>query len=257
MPKVSATVITLNERDNIRQCLETLSWADELIVVDSGSTDGTVEIAREYTDRVIHHDWPGHVQQKNYAIDQATHEWIFSLDADERVTPKLAEEIVRSLSAEQPEYDAYSVPRLAHYLGRYIRHCGWYPDRKVRLFRRDAGRWGGRNPHDSVKVACPVGKLGGDLIHYTYKDIAHNISTVNSFSGIGARELRDEGRRARLTDVTLRPAWAFTREYIIKQGFLDGRAGLVISTMTAYSVFCKYAKLWELVHLKKEDGAGN
>jgi len=254
MPRVSATIITLNEAENIRDCIESVLWADEVVVVDSGSTDGTVEIAREYTDRVLNHDWPGHVQQKNYAIDQAQADWIFSLDADERVTPELAEDIKRVLLSETPEYRAYSVPRLAFYLGRYIRHCGWYPDRKVRLFAKDAGRWGGRNPHDSVKVGCPVGALRGDLIHYTYRDISHNMRTVNSFSSIAAAEMRSEGERAGAFDLTLRPCWDFFREYVVKGGFLDGRAGLVISAMTAYSVFCKYAKLWELA---RGAGAGD
>lgn len=248
MEKLSVTIITLNEERNIRDALESVKWADEILVVDSGSADRTVEICKEYTDRVFYNQWPGHIVQKNLAIDKASHQWILSIDADERVTPELAAEIKDVLKG--PKAEAYSVPRHVFYLGRWINHSGWYPDRKIRLFRRDKGRWGGIDPHDTVIVEGDVKPLNGDLIHYSFRDIAHHINTMNSFTTIASKEYVKLGKGFRLMDILFRPVFMFLKSYVLKQGFRDGLPGLVIGVAAAYHVFIKYAKLWELSKIK-------
>jgi glycosyltransferase involved in cell wall biosynthesis len=247
---VSCCIITYNEEDDLEDCLKSVSWADEIVVVDSHSTDGTVEIARRYTDRVIDHDFEGHVQQKNYAIDQAKNEWVLCVDADERVTDELKEEILE-VTKDPGELSGASMPRLTWYLGRFVRRGGWYPDRKLRLFRRDRGRWTGRNPHDRVEVEGPVRALRGDLLHYSYRDIADHLSTVNSFTTIMAEAMMEEGWKSRLIDLVFRGPFKFLKMYVLKGGFLDGKAGLVIAAISSYYVFLKYAKLWELERSKK------
>ncbi|MBI4746491.1 MAG: glycosyltransferase family 2 protein, partial [Deltaproteobacteria bacterium] len=177
--------------------------------------------------------------------------WILSIDADERVTPELAAEIKEALKG--PKADAYSVPRHVFYLGRWINHSGWYPDRKIRLFRRDKGRWGGIDPHDTVIVSGEVNCLKGDLIHYSFRDIAHHINTMNSFTTIASKEYVKLGKRFRLTDILFRPVFMFFKSYVLKQGFRDGLPGLVIAVAAAYHVFIKYAKLWELRNTNRRD----
>lgn len=245
--KISACIICWNEEEALRACLESVSWMDEVVVVDSHSTDGTVAIAEEYAGRVLVRDWPGHVAQKEFAARQATHEWVFSIDADERVSPELRREI-EALRREGPgDAAGFSMPRLTWHLGRWIRHGGWYPDRKIRLFRKDRFRVEGRNPHDRFAVDGPVGRLHGDLLHYSYRDFAHQMRTMNSFSSIAARELYDEGRRSVIAPLVFRPPWKFLETYVYKLGLLDGFPGLAIAVSTAYLVFARYVKLWELV----------
>jgi len=252
MEKLSVTIITLNEENNIRDALESVRWADEIVVVDSGSTDKTVDICREYTDKVFYNQWPGHISQKNIAIDKASHQWILSIDADERVTPDLATEIKEVLKA--PKAAAYAVPRHVFYLGRWIDHSGWYPDYKIRLFRRDKGRWGGINPHDTVLVEGDVKRLKGDLIHYSFRDIAHHINTMNSFTTIASKEYVGLGKRFRIRDLLFRPVFMFLKSYLLRQGFRDGLPGLVIAVTAAYHVFIKYSKLWELKSIQGRGG---
>lgn len=253
MQKLSVTIITLNEEANIRDALESVKWADEIVVVDSGSNDRTVEICREYTDKVFYNQWPGHIAQKNFAIGKATHSWILSIDADERLTPELAGEIRGALKG--PKADAYAVPRHVFYLGRWIDHSGWYPDYKVRLFRRDKASWGGINPHDKVMVNGRTERLKGDLLHYSYRDIAHHVNTMNSFTTTSATEYLKLGRRAGLLDLLFKPAGMFMKKYILKQGFRDGLPGFIIAVSSAYYVFLKYAKLWELINNNRRSAA--
>lgn len=248
MEKLSVTIITLNEEANIRDALESVKWADEIVVVDSGSGDKTVDICKEYTDKVFYNQWPGHIEQKNLAIEKVTHNWILSIDADERVTPELASEIRGVLKG--PKADAYAVPRRVFYLGRWIDHS-WYPDYKVRLFRKEKGRWGGINPHDKVMVNGTLERLKGDLLHYSYKDISHHVNTMNSFTTTSAMEHLKLGRRAGLLDLLFRPAGMFIKKYILKQGFRDGLPGFIIAVSSAYYVFLKYAKLWELSNINR------
>lgn len=241
---VSATIITLNEAANIEAALASVAFCDERLVVDCGSKDGTVERARELGAKVIHHPWPGHVAQKNYAVDQAAHEWILSIDADERITPQLREEIEATLAS--PQCDAYAMPRLNFYLGRWIRHSGWYPDAKIRLFRKSNGRWGGENPHDRVEVKGKAGRLRGDLQHYPYRDLAHNIDTVNRYTTIAAAERFNKDRRVGLLRLLAEPPLVIMKKYLLQLGFLDGWPGLVIAATSGYYVFAKHAKLREL-----------
>lgn len=244
-PRLSATIICQDEAEKIRGCLESVRFCDEVVVVDSGSTDGTLEIARELADVVVEADWPGHVAQKNRALDLATGEWVLPLDADERVTSELAAEI-QTLLAGRPEAAGYRINRHVHYLGRWIDHSGWYPEPRVRLFRRGKGRWGGVNPHDAVLVDGSVGHLAGDIVHYTYDDMAHHVRTLNSFTSIQAKEHHARGRRFSWTSLLLRPPLEFAKKFFLKQGFRDGPQGFFVACLSAFYVFLKFAKLWEI-----------
>lgn len=244
-PRISATVRTYNETKNLRECLESLSWADEIVVVDSHSTDDTVAIAREFTDKIFTREWPGHIAQSQFATDQASNLWVLSMDADERVSPPLRDEIL-ALDLENTPYDAYEMPRRHFFMQRWINHSAWYPDYKIRLFRKDRCRWGGYNPHDVVKVPGAKAKLKNDLIHHIYTDIAHFAATKNSYSGLTALDHHRNGRRARFIDFTLRPLYAFLYRYFIRLGMLDGLAGFTICVEEAHGVFLKYIKLYEL-----------
>lgn len=249
---LSAVVITYNEEEDIRACLESVKWADEIVVVDSHSTDKTVEIARESTDRVILRPWPGHIEQKNFAIEQARCDWVLSVDADERVSPELAAEIRDVLSQSGGAEAGWSMPRKTYYLGRWITHGGWYPDRKLRLVRRGAGRWKGINPHDHLAIAGPVASLKGDLHHYTYRDISDHLATIDKFTTIAAREMHARGRGHPLAHMLLNSLGKFLKMYLLRLGFLDGLAGFVVAVLASYYVFLKYAKLWELRRAGKQ-----
>jgi (heptosyl)LPS beta-1,4-glucosyltransferase len=246
VPKLSVTVITKNEAGDIAAALESVAWADELLVVDSHSTDDTVSIARRYTERVEVRDWPGYVAQKNYAASAASHDWILSLDADERVTPELAAEIRRTLAAGLPDHAGYRIPRVTWHLGRWIRSTDWYPDPQLRLYDRRAARWQGRYVHESVAVDGPVGRLRGELQHYAYRDISDHLETIDRYSTYAAREMNERGRRASWLDLIAHPPLAFLRNYLIRGGIADGVPGLIISAMNAHYVLLKFAKLWDL-----------
>ena len=244
-PKLSATVICQDEAEKIRGCLDSVRFCDEVVVVDSGSGDGTLEIARELADRVIENPWPGYVAQQNFATAQACGEWVLSVDADERVTPELSAEIRRALEGD-PEVDGFRINRHVHYLGRWIDHSGWYPERRVRLFRRGRGRWQGVDPHYDVVVGGHLGDLGGDIHHYTYDDMADHVATMNRFSGILAREHHARGRRFSWASLLLRPPLEFAKKYLLKRGFRDGPQGFYVASLSAFYVFLKFAKLWEI-----------
>lgn len=242
---LSVCIIAHNEEDNIRACLESVKWADEIIVVDDYSDDNTAAIAREYTDRVIFHAWPGHVEQKNFCLEQGSRTWALCIDADERVSPELREEIQRELS-HTPAWDGFYLPRKTRYLGRWIIHGGWYPNYQLRLFRREKGRWGGDNPHDHVTLEGRAKPLKGDLYHYTYDSIADHIATVNSFTSIAARVKKQKHVRFAVLRMLLQPPGKFFKMYVLKFGFLDGIPGLIVAAIGCFYVFLKYAKLWEM-----------
>ncbi len=244
-PRISVTVRTFNEEKNLQKCLESVSWADEIVVVDSLSTDDTVAIARKFTDRVILQKWLGHVGQSQFATDQTKNLWVFHLDADERVTPELRDEIL-ALDLDASPYDAYEMPRRHFFLQRWIDHSAWYPDYKIRLFRKDRCRWGGYAPHDELKLKGPKKKMTHDLLHYIYLDVAHFAATKNSYSSLTAADHFKNGRRARVIDFTLRPLYAFLYRYFFRLGIADGIAGFTISVMEAHAVFMKYIKLYEI-----------
>lgn len=246
---VTATIITFNEAANIRAALESLSWADEIIVVDSESTDDTVAIARQFTGKapmkVIVRPWPGYIAQKNFAAAQASHDWIFSLDADERVTPALADEIKRVLAANTSTA-GYRVPRVTFHLGRWMRSTDWYPDYQLRLYDRRRATWSGKYVHESVKADGPVEDLKSELQHYAYRDLAHHFQTMDRYTTLAARQMFEEGRRAGFLDLLVHPPAAFFRNYILRAGIKDGVPGLIVSAMNARYVGMKFAKLWEL-----------
>ena len=245
MPKLSVTVITKNESRNIDDALKSVAWADEIIVVDSHSTDATVAIARLHTDRVVVRDWPGYIDQKNHAASLASHDWILSLDADERVTPQLAEEI-KALMAEPPPKPAYRIPRVTWHLGRWVRTTDWYPDHQLRLYDRRTAQWTGRYVHEAVTVRGDVGQLRGELQHFAYRDIADHLETIDRYTTYAANQMHESGRRAGLLQIAGHPPLAFLRNYLAHGGIRDGAAGFIISAMNSYYVFLKFAKLWEL-----------
>ena len=243
--KISVTIRTFNEEKNLRECLESVSFADEIVVVDSNSTDKTVSIAGEFTDKVVIQKWLGHVGQSQFATDRTSNNWVLHMDADERVSPALRDEIL-ALDLENSPYDAYEMPRLHFFMNQWIHHSAWYPDYKIRLFRKDRCKWGGYAPHDEVKVRGSKKKLKNDILHYIYLDIAHFAGTKNNYSSLTAVDHYKNGRRARIVDFTLRPVYAFLYRYFIRLGILDGIAGFTISVMEAHAVFMKYIKLYEI-----------
>jgi glycosyltransferase involved in cell wall biosynthesis len=242
---VSVCIITKDEEVNLPDCLASVGWADEVVVVDSRSTDRTREIAAAAGARVIERDFPGHIEQKNFAVEQARHDWVLCIDADERLSPPLAESVRRALEAPG-DRAGFEFARLTFHLGRPIRHGGWYPDRKLRLFDRRRGRWGGRNPHDHVRVDGPVGLLEGDLLHFSYRTLSAHLRQIDFFTTIAAKEKRARGERAAPWKPVLRPFGKFLRMYFLKAGFLDGWPGFVVAVSGAFYVFLKYAKLREL-----------
>jgi glycosyltransferase involved in cell wall biosynthesis len=250
VPKVSVTIITLNEAAHIAEAIDSVSWADEILVVDSGSTDGTPEIARAKGATVVSREWPGWVEQKNFAACQAAHDWIFSLDADERVPPPLAGEI-RELLSGDPPMRGYRVPRVTFHLGKWIRTTDFYPDYQTRLYDRRAARWRGKYVHESVSVDGPVGRFRHDLEHYSFRDLRDQLDRVNHYTTLAARQMHEGGRHAGLFDLAIHPPAAFLRNYLLRLGILDGTPGLIISIVNAYSVFLKFAKLWELRRIPK------
>ncbi len=245
MPGVCVTIITLNEIANIDACLDSVAWADDVVVVDSGSTDGTVDRVRARGTRLVVRDWPGYSAQKNFAAGQTAQDWILSVDADERVSPALAAEI-RAVLASSPAAAGFRIPRVTWHLGRWIRTTDWYPDYQLRLYDRRRAAWPPRLVHESVRADGPVAYLSNELQHYAYRDIGHHHEVMNRYTTLAARLMHEQGRRAGIVDLALHPPAAFLRNYVWKRGVVDGLPGLVISAMNAYYVFLKFAKLWEL-----------
>ena len=244
---LSVTIITLNEEANIRRTLESVKWADEIIVLDSGSTDRTVEICREYTEKVFTQQWLGYSGQKNAAIDRAAGEWILSLDADEPVEGALAEEI-RTVISSSDACDGYRIPRKTFFLGKWVRHGGWYPDYNLRLFRRGKGRFEQRAVHEAVTVRGTIGRTDHAIEHYAVPDLASYMSAINKYSSLAVTEMSQRGItafKAGWVNILLRPLFTFVLKYLFRLGFLDGKHGLVLNLFHAYYVFAKYAKAWE------------
>ena len=242
---VSLCIITKDEEANLPDCLASVTWAEEILVVDSRSADRTREIAAAAGARVIERDFPGHIEQKNFAVGEAKHDWVLCLDADERLSPELARAVQAAL--EGPEGPAgFEFPRLTFHCGHPIRHGGWYPDRKLRLFDRRRGKWGGRNPHDHVEVAGPVARLEGDLLHFSYRSISDHLRQIDFFTTISAKEKKARGVRSSLLKMALHPTWKFFRMFVLEAGFLDGVQGFVVAALGCHYVFLKYAKLREL-----------
>jgi glycosyltransferase involved in cell wall biosynthesis len=245
MPGLSVAVIALNEEERLRACLESVVWAEELVVVDAGSSDKTVAIAREFTDRVHFRAWDGYGAQKNFAIGQCRGDWILSLDADERVSEALREEIRATLRGASG-VAGFFLPRQNLFQGRWVRHGGLYPDWQLRLFRRGRGAFVERAVHESVRVDGPTGRLRAPLIHESYRSAADAVARLNRYSDLAAAELVAAGRGGSLVDLLARPAWRFVSMYALRGGFLDGWRGLMLAGLHAHYVFLRAAKVREL-----------
>jgi (heptosyl)LPS beta-1,4-glucosyltransferase len=241
MPSLSATLITLNEAANIERAIRSLSAADEILVIDSGSTDGTVEIARRLGARVIEHPWAGFAAQKNFAASAASHDWILSLDADEELNAD-ARQAVLAWKKSSPRSTAFRFARRARYLGRWILHSGWYPDWKIRLYDRRSAKFEGGYVHESVKTNGPVETLAGEILHYTCDSLADHKKRIEFYTDLAAREMLDRGERAGALERLAMPPWTFFNSYFLRLGVLDGAPGFLIARMAARYVRSKYAK---------------
>lgn len=244
MSRLSITIIALNEEANIVPCLESVSWADEIVVVDSGSTDRTLELARAYTERIFTTDWQGFAGTKNYALEQARLDWVFSLDTDERVPPALKEEIQAVVRADGP-LTGYRVPRKNYFGGRWIRHLGWYPDYTLRLFRRTQGRFREREVHEEVVVEGPVGVLKTPLEHYTYTGVSDYVIRMERYARLAAKQLAKQGRRPYPGELLWRPFFTFLNLYFLRRGFLEGPPGFTLAVLSSMYNFLKYQYLRE------------
>lgn len=241
--KITATIVTLNEEHNIARAIESLRCVDEIVVVDSGSTDRTREVAARLGARVLEEPWRGYAAQKNFATAQASNPWILSLDADEALAEELEAEILL-LKQDGPRHDAYTMPRLAQYLGRWIHHSGWYPDRKIRLYLRTKAEWSGAFVHESVHLTgnATAGELNGNLLHFTCDSLSAHLRTLDRYTTLAAEEFTSRNKRPGLIRVLLDPPWTFFRTFILRRGFLDGIHGFVIAWMAALYTFLKYTK---------------
>ena len=246
---ISVFVVCCNEEQKIRRCLESVSWCDEIVVIDSGSTDSTLEIVRNFTQKIISRPWPGFVEQKRFGLEQCTGEWVLNLDADEEVSPELRSEISALLARDAQgavTQNGFELQRTVFFLGKWWRKGGWYPERRLRLCRREVTTWGGDNPHEKAIVQGAVGRLGGELYHFTYTNLADQVRSLNSLSTAAAETLFAKGVSGSLAACVTRPLARFVKFYLIKKGFLEGPEGLLVALMETWSVFLKYAKLWEL-----------
>jgi glycosyltransferase involved in cell wall biosynthesis len=244
---LSAVLITQDESSRIQGALDSVSFCDEIVVVDSGSSDRTRDLAEAAGARVlVRTPWPGFVAQRNAAMEAARHDWVLALDADERVTAPLREEIL-ALRSRGFDRDGYRIPRVAFYLGRWIRGTDWYPDPQLRLFDRRKGRWAGGLVHESVRVEGRVGRLRGEMEHHPYRDISDHMRKIDAYTTLWARQALEEGRRTGALEATGATLWAFLRNYLLRGGVLLGGAGLTVSTLNTYYTFTKLAKLLELM----------
>jgi glycosyltransferase involved in cell wall biosynthesis len=241
---LSVIIATKNEAHNIVACVESAAWADEVIVLDSGSSDDTVALARTAGARVIETDWPGYGPQQNRGIDTAGGEWIYSLDADERITPELAAQIRSAIEGNQ--FNVFDVPRRSLFVTRFMEHSGWWPDRTKRLFKKGSARFTDHEIHASLETADAVGHLSEPMIHYSFLNYHAVVEKMNRYSSGGANDLNARGKRGSLAAAIGHGMWTFFRTYILKAGFLDGRQGLILAISNAEGTYYKYLKLWEL-----------
>jgi glycosyltransferase involved in cell wall biosynthesis len=247
VPAISVAIITLNEATHLADAIASVAWADEIVVVDSGSTDGTLDIARRLATRVERREWPGYAAQKNYAASIARHDWVLSLDADERVSEPLAHWL-DAWRTGTPAPRGYRFPRASFYLGQWIRTTDWYPDPQLRLYDRRAGQWMRSRVHESVALDGPMVTLGGDLelLHYPYADVSEHARRIDAYTSLAALDLRDRGVTVGGLGLAVHPAAAFLRNYLLRRGILQGRAGLAVSLLNSYYVLLKHVKLLEL-----------
>ena len=247
METISVIIITQNEADQIRECLKSVTWADEIIVVDGGSTDNTVALCREYTSHVLENPWPGYARQKQFALDHATRSWVLSIDSDERVSDPLMNEIKDILKNPSPQIDGYYMPRLSTFLGKPIRHGGWYPGYQLRLFRREKTTVRQSRVHEGFLVDGQCGHLKNDLLHYTHHTIEASLSRMNRYSSLEAEDRWESGRGRRVAwlEILTHPLSAFLRQFIHLRGFKDGMHGFILAVVTSMVKMALYLKLWE------------
>lgn len=244
--EISAVIITLNEERRLEPALKSLAGvASEIIVVDAYSHDETLEIAKKYTGKVFQRKWTNFSDQKNFGNNKASFSWILSLDADERLSSELRQEIIQ-LKRDEPQCSGFSMPRRVFYLGRWIRHSGWYPDRKIRLFRKDRAHWEGEYVHENLVIEGRVERLKGSIHHFSYRNIQDHLVRINTFSELGSKKLYAQKKKCRWYHLLFLPFFRFVKSYVWKGGFLDGFAGLVISVLNGYAIFIRYAKLKEI-----------
>ncbi len=245
MSKISVVIIAYNEEKNISRCLESVSWADEIVLVDSYSQDRTKQIASAFTDKIYDVDCEGFGRKKEYAREKAAFDWVLSLDADEVVPDRLQEEI-KNLVQKNGALDGYYIPRLSNFLGKWIRHGGWYPDYVLRLFRKHKARFDRSLVHEKLILDGKAGFLKNELLHYTDPDISHYLSKMDKYTTLGAKNLLNEGKTTTLFDLLFRPLSVFFKMYVFKFGFLDGWYGFLLTCFSSFHVLVKYAKLWHL-----------
>lgn len=241
---LSVIIITKNEESHIEKCLESVKWADEIIVLDSGSTDKTVSLCQQFTPHVFEMDWQGFGIQKQRALNKATGDWVLSIDADEIISPELRHEIEQAIN--QNQYDAFLLPRLSSYCGKFINHSGWYPDYILRLFRRELGEFSNAVVHEIVIVNGKIGKLNSPILHDSYKDLAEVLRKMDSYSTLGAKQLFEKGVKSSISKAILKGFWTFFRTYVLQRGFLDGSHGFMLAIYNSETTYYKYLKLWEL-----------
>jgi len=248
---ISAFVICANEEIQIRRCLESVKWCDEIVVVDSGSKDSTLSIVREYTDKIHHREWTGYVAQKRFALEHCHSEWVFNLDADEEVSFELKDEILELLQKDLKEQGAgkknngFLVSRVVFFLNRWWRKGGWYPEYRLRMCRRSVTSWGGIDPHEKAIVSGTTTKLKGELHHYTYSSITDQVRRINTLSSNAAFTMLANNRSASILEIIFRPLIRVFKFYIIKRGYREGFAGFLVAWLEGLQVFLKYVKAWE------------
>jgi glycosyltransferase involved in cell wall biosynthesis len=242
MNRLSIILITKNEEHDLADCLKSVNWADEIIICDSGSTDGTLDIARQFSDTVYSTDWPGFGPQKNRALEKASGQWVLSIDADERVSPELKEEILQVLSSQNPAA-AYSIPRHSFYCGHLIRYGDWRDDRVTRLFQRGKAKFCNSLVHESLQVEGKIGSLKAPLIHHAFKDLHEVLAKIDQYSTLGAQNRHQKGKTGSLTQALTHALWTFIRGYIFRLGFLDGKAGFQLAVSNAEGCYYRYLKL--------------
>ena len=246
LSSLSVIVITKNEERNIQDCLNSVSWAKEIVVVDGGSQDRTQDLARKFTQKVFLKEWEGYAASKNFALDHCTGDWVLWLDADERVTEALAKQIQVVVNQEVTGFDVYEIPRKAFFLGKWIKHCGWYPGYVARLFKRGVGKFSDNKVHERFEFVGDVGRLHADLLHYTDPNLWHYFEKFNRYTSLAADEMLENQTSFHVIFLVVRPLWVFVRMYFVKLGFLDGIRGFILCVLSSCYVFTKYAKLWEL-----------
>jgi glycosyltransferase involved in cell wall biosynthesis len=252
MEKLSVFIITFNEAANIRACLQSVQWADEVVIVDAESTDETLKICGEYTENVYIRKWPGYAEQKKYALQQCSYDWILNIDADERISPELREEIVQILSGKAT-HDGYLIPRRSYFLGRWIRHAGWYPGYQMRLFRKSKTQVSMVRVHEGFLVQGSIGKLAADIDHYSHPTLFQSLAKLNRYSSLEALDRLERGKKVRWYDFLFHPLGAFLLKYVRQKGFLDGMPGFLLSWISAFLKMVMYMKIRQLQRQSPEE----